>query len=459
LDRHASSAASLLDKISKDGRVAGFALLLLLAQFAAISYIYISKPRDIFMDTSFFFAPAYNLAKYGVLTNSLRPDLTGFGSNTYWMPPLDFFLQSLLYRVFDPADTALRLVVPAILPVILSLLGLWLLLEFLMKLKPSGEVSKLLLIAAILSPGFVYTAITNRPEALMGLIAIGMLVTASPLLLGLLCAMAISTHFAAALLVIYAAAKSYKSKTLPVMLLSCCVFLLPYLWFMSLDPSGALTQILHNALSSGVKKEYLPTLFGLFKFFPIIVPTLFYGWKELKSRKIPGLEFLFGVFVFIATVPIGAESKYAIMAVPFLLYWIMKNHDSQEVRAYLVAIIALNLAFNSIALGQEALSTGNPSDIVKISASLPAGTCYSFEYFYMLGDKVNYFQNEMVPPNGYTYNACKYVVAMKGFVPAQVPCLKEQKTLIETRSFLFARLGFADRSTVLYENQCQGLPE
>ncbi len=457
MDKYLSGAASLLDKISKNRRVVGFALLLLLAQFAAISYIYISKPRDIIMDTSFFFAPAYNLAKFGVLTNSLRPDLTGFGSNTYWMPPLWFFLQSLVYRILDPTDPTLRLIIPTLLPVILSLLGLWLLLEFLMKLKPSGEVSKLLLIAAILSPGFIYTAITNRPEALMGAIAIGMLVTTSPLLLGLLCAMAISTHFAAALLVIYAAVKAYKSKTLPVMLLSCGVFLLPYLYFVSLDPSGALTQILHSALSSGVKKEYLPTLFGLFKFFPMILPSLFFGAKAFQSKKSPGFEFFFGLFIFIATVPMGSSSKYAIMAVPFLLYSIMKNFESQEIRGYLVAIIALNLIFNSIALGQEALSIGNPSDIVKINASLPEGTCYSFEYFYMLRDKVNYFQNEMVPPSEYTYNTCRYVVAMKGF--GEPDCLKEQKTLIEMKPFLFAKLGFVDHSTVLYENQCKDLPK
>ena len=457
MDKYSSGIASLVDKISKNRRLVGLALLIILIQFAAIAYLQTFKPRDIIMDTSFFFAPAYNLAKYGVLTNSLRPDLTGFGSNTYWMPPLYFVLESLVYRIFDPTNPTLRLIAPVILPIVLSLLGLWLLLDFLTKIKPSGEVSRLLILAAILSPGFIYTAITNRPEALMGLIAVAMLVVSSPVLLGLLSAAAISTHFAAALLVIYAVAKSYKNKNLVTMLVFCGIFLLPYLYFISLQPSSAIQQILDNGLSVGVQKAYLPSLFGLFKFFPMILPTLFYGWKELKSKKIPGLEFLFGVFVFIAIVPMGAESKYAIMAVPFLLYWIMKNHDSQEVRAYLVSIIALNLFFGFIAVGQEALSTGNPTNIVNMTSTLPPGTCFSFEYFYMLRDQVIYFQNEMSPTTDFTYNTCKYVVAMKGF--KEPACMIEQKTLIEVKPFLFAQLGFVDHSTVLYENQCQNISE
>ena len=163
---------------------------ILLAVIFIASYLLI--PRTVQVDSVLYSIPGYNLAVHGQFTDA--PLSFAESGKVYWQPPLWFFLEGITYKIIGYDFVKIH-----VLPLVITFAFVALMLFVVRKKYPRDNVKFLVALSILLCIVVVFRGTTNRPDILMGLFALILMISSNVFLLAIIAALSIETHVLGAL--------------------------------------------------------------------------------------------------------------------------------------------------------------------------------------------------------------------------------------------------------------------
>lgn len=304
-----SKIAGLLEKLSYT-----HALYVLAILATSIILLFLIYPTTYNSDSSFYSIPAYHLAYDGTLSN--EPCNRFGGERTYWQPPLWFVLEAMLYKAVGYSYLVVNLL-PLLIFVAFIIIA-W-------KIVPKNN--RIAAFCLLISLSVVNTAITNRPDVLMGLFSLLIVFSASTIIIGIAAGLALSTHSIGIPLALFALAKVAMGnlKELPLFLVIIGAINLPFALYILEAPNEFVLQFLGNNTQRPTLAESAYNALSIIVFLP---PTLLLllDYKKISKEKIFALMLL--MYFIIGCGALSRHFRYGIIIAPFILSAIDYNKKS-----------------------------------------------------------------------------------------------------------------------------------